>query len=108
MVTILLHRQPRWDLPHGLQALPLFGYLLAHFAPAWLRPSYRVALVWTAGLSYLGLVGLLSWQALRGQPLTSPDAATLGALFALILTAGTAGCAVVVRARWGGRSDRGA
>ena len=95
MVTILLHRQPRWDLPHGLQALPLFGYLLAHFAPAWLRPSYRVALVWTAGLSYLGLVGLLSWQALRGQPLTSPDAATLGALFALILAI----CAAFARMR---------
>ncbi len=42
-------------VPHfiGLQALSLFGYLLALFAPAWLRTSYRVALVWTAGLSYL-------------------------------------------------------
>ncbi len=67
---------------HGLQVLPLFGYLLAHFAPAWLRAGHRIALVWTAGLSYLGLVVLLTWQALRGQPVTSPDAATLGALFA--------------------------
>ena len=57
--------------------------------------------MWTAGLSYLGLVVLLTWQALRGQPVTSPDTATLGALFALVVTAGTAGCAVVLRARRG-------
>jgi hypothetical protein len=84
-----------------LQALPLFGYLLALFAPVWLRAGHRIALVWTAGLSYLGLVVLLTWQALRGQPLTSPDAATLGALFALVVTAGAVACAVVLRARRG-------
>jgi hypothetical protein len=33
---------------HGLQVLPLFGYLLALFAPAWLRAGHRIALVWTA------------------------------------------------------------
>ena len=86
---------------HGLQALPLFGYLLALFAPPWLRAGHRIALVWTAGLSYLGLVALLTWQALRGQPLASPDAATLGALFALVLTAGAVAYAVVLRARRG-------
>jgi hypothetical protein len=94
-------RVPHFVGLHGSQALPLFGYLLARFAPAWLRAGHRIALVWTAGLSYLGLVVLLTWQALRGQPLTSPDAATLGALFALVLTAGTAAYAVVLRARRG-------
>jgi hypothetical protein len=61
-------------VPHfvGLQALPLFGYLLALAAPAWLRREHLVALVWTAGLAYLGLVGVLTWQALRGQPVISP------------------------------------
>jgi hypothetical protein len=88
---------------HGLQALPLFGYLLALFAPDWLRTGHRVALVWTAGLSYLGLVGVLTRQAPHGQPLISPDARTLGALFALVLTAGTAASAVVLRARRGKR-----
>ena len=95
-------RVPHFVGLHGLQALPLFGYLLALVAPDWLRTSYRIALVWTAGLSYLGLVVLLTWQALRGQPLTSPDAATLGALFALVLTAVTVASAVVLRA-WRGR-----
>jgi hypothetical protein len=37
----------------GLQALILFGYLLALFAPAWLRTSNHIALVWTADLLYL-------------------------------------------------------
>jgi hypothetical protein len=40
----------------------------------------RVALVWTAAGLYGGLVLVLTWQALRGQPLVAPDAATLGAL----------------------------
>ena len=84
---------------HGLQALPLFGYLLALLAPEWLR----VALVWMAGVSYLCLIGLLTWQALRGQPVISPNARTLGALLALLLAAGTAVFAVVLQARRGRR-----
>jgi hypothetical protein len=92
-------RVPHFVGLHGLQALPLAGYLLALFAPAWLRRRHRVALVWTAGLSYLGLVGILTWQALRGQPLTSPDVRTLVALVALVLTGGAAASAVVLRAR---------
>jgi hypothetical protein len=95
-------RVPHFVGLHGLQTLPLFGYLLALFAPAWLRTSYRVALVWTAGLSYLCLIGLLTWQALGGQPVISPDARMLGALIALDLTAGTAASAVVMGA-WRGR-----
>jgi hypothetical protein len=95
-------RVPHFVGLHGLQTLPLFGYLLALFAPAWLRTSYRVALVWTVGLSYLCLIGLLTWQALGGQPVISPDARMLVALVALVLTAGTAACAVVLLA-WRGR-----
>ena len=95
-------RVPHFVGLHGLQTLPLFGYLLALFAPAWLRTSYRVALVWLAGLSYLCLIGLLTWQALGGQPVISPDARMLVALVALILTAGTAASAVVLLA-WRGR-----
>jgi Glyoxalase/Bleomycin resistance protein/Dioxygenase superfamily len=47
-------------------------------APAWLRREHRVVLVRTASLSYLGLVGVLTWQALRGRPVVAPDAQTLG------------------------------
>jgi hypothetical protein len=101
-------RVPHFVGLHGLQTLPLFGYLLALFAPAWLHTSYRVALVWTAGLSYLCLIGLLTWQALGGQPVISPDARMLVALVALVLTAGTAASAVVLGAWRGGRCDRNA
>jgi hypothetical protein len=84
---------------HALQALPLVGFLVASFGPGWLRSSHRVALVWLAGLVYLGLVLLLAWQALRGQPVVSPDALTLGALLALFAAAGAVASAVVLRAR---------
>ena len=66
---------------HGLQALPLLGFLLTGFGPGWLR-----------------LVALLTWQALRGQPLIIPDAATLGALLALAAVAGIAASAVMLHA----------
>jgi hypothetical protein len=39
----------------------------------------RVGLLWTAGLGYLGLTLLLTWQALRGQSIIAPDALTLTA-----------------------------
>ena len=100
-------RVPHFVGLHGLQALPLFAYVLVLFAPDWLRARHRVALVWTFGVSYLGLIGILTWQALRGQPLISPDPLTLEALLALLLTAGAMASAVVLLARRGGRRDRG-
>jgi hypothetical protein len=84
---------------HALQALPLFGFLVAIFGPGWLRSSHRIALVWVASLVYLGLVLLLAWQALRGQPVVSPDALTLGTLLALFAAAGAVASAVVLYAR---------
>ena len=66
---------------HGLQVLPLLGLLLG--ALGWLNARQRLGLVWTAGLGYLGLILLLTWQALRGQPLLAPDGLTLAALGAL-------------------------
>jgi hypothetical protein len=84
---------------HALQALPLFGFLVTIFGPSWLRSSHQVALVWLAGLVYLGLVLLLAWQALRGQPVVSPDALTLGTLLALFAAAGAVASAVVLYAR---------
>jgi hypothetical protein len=65
---------------HALQALPLVGWLLTRRRARRLGPGQRTALVWTAGLAYLGLMLLLIWQALRGQPLIAPDATTLAAL----------------------------
>jgi hypothetical protein len=44
----------------------------------------RVQLVRTAAAAWAGLVVLLTWQALRAQPLLAPDATTLGALAVLV------------------------
>ena len=70
---------------HGLQVLPLLGWLLTRRrAQQRLTEGQRYALLWTAGISYLGLVGLLTWQALRGQPLLMLDATTAWAYSGLI------------------------
>ncbi|MEZ4657622.1 MAG: hypothetical protein R2911_08625 [Caldilineaceae bacterium] len=70
---------------HGLQVLPLLGWLLTRRrARQLLAEGQRYALVWAAGLSYLGWVILLTWQALRGQPLLALDAATVWAYALLI------------------------
>jgi hypothetical protein len=95
-------RIPHFVGIHGLQALPLLALLLAALAarsPA--RFGSRRARLWlvrVAAVGYAGLIALLTWQALRGQPLTDPDAATLlaaGALAAAVL----AGAAVAIRLR---------
>lgn len=84
---------------HGLQVLPAIGYLLAALPARGLGAGHRVALVWTAGLSYLGLVVVLTWQALRGQSLIAPDAITLAAWLALGGAALAAALAVLGHAR---------
>lgn len=65
---------------HALQVLPLIGWLLARWPSLGAR---RLWLVWAAGLSYLGLVIVLTWQALRGQSVIAPDGASLAAFGAL-------------------------
>jgi hypothetical protein len=53
---------------HGLHVLPRLGLLF----------------------SRLGQILLLTWQALRGQPLVAPDALTLAAVAAVFVGVGTA------------------
>jgi hypothetical protein len=84
---------------HGMQVLPLVGWLLSRLGRPRLGDGHRAALVAVVGLLYLGLVGLLTWQALRAQPLLSPDVATLAALVALVAAATLAVAAVSLHAR---------
>ncbi|MBA3371316.1 MAG: hypothetical protein H0T96_07685 [Thermoleophilaceae bacterium] len=84
---------------HGLQVLPLVGWLLVLMRVRWLDEGHRSALVIIAGLSYIAVVTALTWQALRGQPLIAPDAWTLAALGAIVAAAGAAGVGVVAHAR---------
>ena len=79
---------------HGLQVLPFLAFLLTRpAAKRRLTQRQRVGLVWTAGLGYLGLTLLLTWQAMRAQPLTAPDSTTL--LAAGLLAAGVAAGALL-------------
>ncbi|WP_425145433.1 hypothetical protein [Deinococcus sp.] len=71
---------------HALQVMPLV-YLLLRRRRAWTR-GQRLGLIWTAAGAYLGLIGLLLWQALRGQSVVAPDGPTLLALGLLLLLSG--------------------
>jgi len=84
---------------HGLQVLPLVGWLLVRLRAPWLGEAHRSALVAVAGSSYIAVVAALTWQALRGQSLIAPDAWTLAALGAILALAGVAGVCVLAHAR---------
>jgi hypothetical protein len=84
-------RIPHFVGIHALQALPLLALLLAGAARRWPSGAFgsqRAArgLVRAAALGYAGLIALLTWQALRGQPLLEPDARTLLAAGILAVT----------------------
>lgn len=76
-------RAPHFIGLHALQLLPLIGWLLLRYGKR-LAGGTRAALVVIAGLCYLGIVGILTWQALRGQSIIHPDAATTAAAGALL------------------------
>jgi hypothetical protein len=84
---------------HALQVLPLFGWLLTRRRSlfALLTTSDRLALVCTCGLGYLGLVTLLTWQALRGQSVIRPDDRTIAAAGALSAVVATSIFIIVAR-----------
>lgn len=75
---------------HSVQATLLFAMLLGRFVGDVHR---RTRLVFVFAAAYTGLLALVTWQALRGQPLLRPDAVTLAALAALV--AGSAVAAVI-------------
>src|SRR5918998_399332 len=82
---------------HALQLLPLLAAGLAALGPARLDETGRVRIVRIAAAAYAGVVVLVTWQALRGQPLLAPDAVTLAALGALLLATGGALAGVLRR-----------
>lgn len=81
---------------HALQMLPLLGFVVNRYGRG-LNRKRRTALVWIGGLGYLGLVLIITWQALRGQPLIAPDALTLGALGALVAAQAVAAGVVIAK-----------
>jgi hypothetical protein len=81
---------------HALQALPLLGFLLARFLGGRYDTMTRARLLLVAGGAYGVLVVLLTWQALRAEPLLHPGAPVVAA-FAGLLAATAAGVALVTR-----------
>jgi hypothetical protein len=80
---------------HALQFLPLLAAGLGIWATR-LDETTRTRIVGVVGLAYAAVVVLVTWQALRGQPLLAPDVRTLGAAAAIGLGA-AAGLAWAVR-----------
>jgi hypothetical protein len=78
---------------HALQLIPLVAAVLT--ALAWHDDRARRQAIVVAGAGYAGLVALLTWQALRAQPLLAPDALTVAAL--AVLVAGTGAALLLVR-----------
>jgi hypothetical protein len=72
---------------HGLQAILLFTMLLPGLVKDAVR---RVRLVFVFACAYAGVLILVTWQALRGQPLLRPDSVTLIAGGLLLGLAGLA------------------
>jgi hypothetical protein len=83
---------------HALQALPILAILLNRFLASRLDEATRARLLVVAGGDYGALTLLLTWQALRGQPLLRPDALTLAAA-ALVLATTAAGTGLVLARR---------
>jgi len=80
---------------HALQALPLLALLLG----TRLDQATRIRLLLVGGFAYGILIVLLTWQALRGQPLLRPDALTLTAWALLAACAAAATGAVLALRR---------
>ncbi|MCX4651299.1 hypothetical protein [Streptomyces microflavus] len=101
-------RAPHFVGMHALQLIPLFLIALVLLAPRLARlrdAGVRLRLVRVATAGYAGLVALTTWQALRGQSLIHPDAATLMAA-GVLLAAVAAGVWAALRTAPGPASVR--
>ncbi|MFI6473292.1 hypothetical protein ACIBL5_23880 [Streptomyces sp. NPDC050516] len=97
-------RIPHFVGMHALQLIPLalMGLVaLGARVPRLRDERIRARLVAVAGAVYAAVPALLTWQALRGQPLVHPDGATLAAA-ALIAAGATLGSIAALRGPVGG------
>jgi hypothetical protein len=94
-------RIPHFIGMHALQILPLVLAVLrlaGRRLPVLRRPEVEFRLVLITSAGYAALLGLLLWQALRGQSIVSPDGLTAGAGVTAVICLGAATAAVVLRA----------
>lgn len=78
-------RVPHFVGMHALQVIPLIGWLVVRRRGWTVRQ--QTGLVWAASGGYLAWVGLVTWQALRGQSVLAPDTLTL--MVGVTIVAGT-------------------
>ncbi|MEY2849193.1 MAG: hypothetical protein RI885_1860 [Actinomycetota bacterium] len=93
-------RIPHFIGMHALQALPLLLIaleLLSRRVAVLRSVAVRTGLVWTGAAGYLAVVGLVTWQALRGQSIVQPDVATLVSGAALVLAMAVSTLVVLAR-----------
>lgn len=96
-------RIPHFLGVHGLQAILIFGALLSAFRGGfWLRARSGTLLV--AGCAYLGLTGVLAFQALRGEAIVTLSPPVTAALSALAAASMAALGLVLINAYWRGSS----
>ncbi len=85
---------------HAMQVLPLLGFVLTR---AWATRRWslrqRTQLVWLGGAAYLSATVLVTWQALRGQSIVTPDMLTLGTILAAAVAGGALLWAILLRSR---------
>ncbi|HEY6424281.1 MAG TPA: hypothetical protein VIY28_13730 [Pseudonocardiaceae bacterium] len=93
-------RIPHFVGMHALQLIPLLAIaleLLRRRIRVLRTPTVRFRLIGVATAGYVGLLALVTWQALRAQSIVHPDALTAAAL-ALIIAGVITGAAVTLRA----------
>jgi hypothetical protein len=64
----------------GLHAIQILAIAAVFFGRKGWHEIRQVRMVWAIALSHVSLFALLLWQALRGQSVIAPDAATVTAL----------------------------
>ena len=67
-------RIPHFFGLHALQVIPFLAWFLRR------RRGFSVTAVCAAAASYFALTAILTWQALRGEPIAAPQSATVVAL----------------------------
>lgn len=72
-------RIPHFFGLHALQIVPLCAWLSTRRRTRSVADGPPIRIVFSIAGSYLALIAILTWQALRGQSIVEPDAATLTA-----------------------------
>ncbi len=83
---------------HALQVIPFLGWFVTRRRRlSKLSRGQQTALVWTGSAGYLGVVLLVTWQALQAQPIIQPDALTIGVFGSIVAVVVLSALAIIFR-----------